>query len=201
MPERWVSIDDVATHLGVRKDSVYRWIERRALPARKIGKLWRLKLSEVDSWVRTHGAGRDDGHDRSQRADHKRTRPSESNGVVLVIDDDPSLRENLRDFLLEEGYDVLLAADGEEGLALLRSGSPRPTLIILDLGLPRVDGWSFRKEQLRDPDFAAIPVVVVTANPRADMCGAAVLRKPFTLRQLADAIGTLRAIPRIAGRR
>jgi excisionase family DNA binding protein len=54
--EPWVSVDELSRHLGVTKDSVYRWIERRGLPARKIGKLWKFKISEVDQWVRT-GAG------------------------------------------------------------------------------------------------------------------------------------------------
>jgi excisionase family DNA binding protein len=49
--EPWMSIQEVAAHVGVGKDSVYRWIEKRGLPARKIGKLWKLKLSEVDAWV------------------------------------------------------------------------------------------------------------------------------------------------------
>lgn len=53
--EPWVSVDDVATHLGVAKDSVYRWIETRHLPAHKLGRLWKFKLSEVDQWVRAKG--------------------------------------------------------------------------------------------------------------------------------------------------
>ena len=54
--ERWVSVDDVAAHLGVTKDSVYRWIDKRGLPAHKIGRLWKCKLSEVDAWVEAGGA-------------------------------------------------------------------------------------------------------------------------------------------------
>jgi len=46
--EPWVSVDDVAKHLGVAKDSVYRWIDHRGLPAHKIGRLWKFKLTEVD---------------------------------------------------------------------------------------------------------------------------------------------------------
>ena len=57
MTEPWVSVEDVAKHLGVVKESVYRWIEAKGLPAQKLGKLWKLKLSEVDSWVRADGAG------------------------------------------------------------------------------------------------------------------------------------------------
>jgi excisionase family DNA binding protein len=59
MTESWVSVDDVANHLDVAKDSIYRWIERRGLPARKIGRLWKFKLSEVDEWVRAGGVGSD----------------------------------------------------------------------------------------------------------------------------------------------
>lgn len=54
--EPWVSVDGVAKHLGVAKDSVYRWIDTRSLPAHKIGRLWKFKLSEVDEWVRADGA-------------------------------------------------------------------------------------------------------------------------------------------------
>lgn len=55
--EPWVSVDDLAQHLGVTKDSVYRWIDRKGLPARKVGKLWKFKLSEVDEWVRKGATG------------------------------------------------------------------------------------------------------------------------------------------------
>jgi excisionase family DNA binding protein len=56
MTEPWTSVDDVARHLGVAKDSVYRWIDRRGLPAHRIGRLWKFKISEVDDWVRAGGA-------------------------------------------------------------------------------------------------------------------------------------------------
>lgn len=56
MAEAWVSVDEVAKHLGVAKDSIYRWIDHKGLPAHKIGRLWKCKLSEVDAWVRTRGA-------------------------------------------------------------------------------------------------------------------------------------------------
>ena len=56
MAEPWTSVDDVARHLGVAKDSIYRWIDRRNLPAHRIGRLWKFKLSEVDDWVRRGGA-------------------------------------------------------------------------------------------------------------------------------------------------
>jgi excisionase family DNA binding protein len=64
--EPWVSVDDLAKHLGVAKDSVYRWIDHKGLPAHKIGRLWKFKLSEVDEWVRAGGAAGDESnHDAS----------------------------------------------------------------------------------------------------------------------------------------
>lgn len=57
MPEPWVSVDEVANHLGVAKDSVYRWIEGKGLPAHRVGRLWKFKLSEIDEWVHAGGAG------------------------------------------------------------------------------------------------------------------------------------------------
>ena len=56
MTEPWVSVDDVASNLGVAKDSVYRWIFGRGLPAHKIGRLLKFKLSEIDAWVRDGGS-------------------------------------------------------------------------------------------------------------------------------------------------
>lgn len=57
--ERWVSVEEVATHLGVNKDSVYRWVDKKALPVHRLGRLFRFKLSEVDEWVRAGGASQD----------------------------------------------------------------------------------------------------------------------------------------------
>lgn len=54
--EPWVTAIEVAQHLGVVKDTVYRWREHRGMPAHRIGRLWKFKLSEVDDWVRAGGA-------------------------------------------------------------------------------------------------------------------------------------------------
>ena len=56
LEERWVGVDDVAKHLGVNKDSVYRWIDKMGLPAHRVGRLFRFKLSEIDEWVKSGGA-------------------------------------------------------------------------------------------------------------------------------------------------
>ena len=58
--EPWVSVEDVAKHLGVARDSVYRWIESLGLPAHKVGRIWKFKLSQVDAWVEAGGAKADE---------------------------------------------------------------------------------------------------------------------------------------------
>jgi excisionase family DNA binding protein len=66
--ERWVDVGEVATHLGVRRESVYRWIEAKGLPAHKVGRLFRFKLSEIDEWVRA-GSGDEDGDSATASGD------------------------------------------------------------------------------------------------------------------------------------
>lgn len=61
--EPWVTAIDVAKHLGVVKDTVYRWREHKGLPAHKIGRLWKFQLSEIDEWVRAGGADEDKTND------------------------------------------------------------------------------------------------------------------------------------------
>ena len=56
LEDRWLSVDEIATYLGIKRDTVYVWIERRNLPAHKVGRLWKFKKDEVDEWVRSDGA-------------------------------------------------------------------------------------------------------------------------------------------------
>lgn len=53
MPERWLSVAEIAEHLGISKDSVYNWINEKGMPSHRIGKLWKFKASEVDKWVKS----------------------------------------------------------------------------------------------------------------------------------------------------
>ena len=122
---------------------------------------------------------------------------SEGHGghLVLVIDDEQMVRETLADFLADEGYRSLLAADGDEALKLLATTTPRPSLIILDLKMPNLDGWGFRRRQAEDPALASIPVIVVTAAQGAGAGAAAVLRKPLRLAHLAAAMNSILSAP------
>jgi CheY-like chemotaxis protein len=113
--------------------------------------------------------------------------------TVLVVDDDRDIREVLTDALEAEGYRVVTAADGQDALDWLRGTTVRPCVILLDLMMPRMDGLQFRAEALNDPSLAAIPVVVLSADPSIvgtakslNFSGA--LRKPVPLESLLAAV-------------
>lgn len=53
---RWLSVEEIAHHLGVSRDTVYSWINTRQMPAHKVGRLWKFQTQEVDAWVRSGGA-------------------------------------------------------------------------------------------------------------------------------------------------
>lgn len=53
MAERWMSVAEIAEYLGVKRDTIYKWIERKGMPAHKVGRLWKFKQNEIDAWVRS----------------------------------------------------------------------------------------------------------------------------------------------------
>jgi len=109
---------------------------------------------------------------------------------VLVVDDDRDIRELLVELLASEGYAVASAADGQRALAEARA--TRPDVILLDLMMPVMSGWEFREAQLRDPELADIPVLVVTAFEES-LDGTELLRKPFLVEDVLDAVQRLAA--------
>lgn len=72
--ERWLSVEEIMAHLGVARDTVYRWIDQKGLPAHRLGKLWKFKVSEVDDWVRSGGAD-ETPSGKSKSAQARRRRP------------------------------------------------------------------------------------------------------------------------------
>ena len=83
---------------------------------------------------------------------------------VLVVEDDESIREAMKDLLETEGYTVECAVNGDEGIQALRRTGPLPGLVLLDMTMPVKDGFQFRSEQEEDHKLAVIPVVVMTAD-------------------------------------
>jgi CheY-like chemotaxis protein len=111
---------------------------------------------------------------------------------ILVVEDHFDLRDTLTELLQEEGYEVMSAGSGGEALDHLRSAPP-PSVILLDLMMPGMDGWQFREEQRQDPRLAAIPVVVISADEAAVQAWASrepagCLKKPFDLPTLLQTI-------------
>lgn len=60
MDDRWLSVDEICTHLGIGRDTIYKWIDKKDMPAHRVGRLWKFKKAEVDAWVRA-GGGREGG--------------------------------------------------------------------------------------------------------------------------------------------
>jgi DNA-binding response OmpR family regulator len=81
---------------------------------------------------------------------------------VLVIDDEPGIIDIVETNLLGEGFEVVSARDGKEGLEKIRS--EKPDLVVLDVMMPEMDGWQVLKEVEKDPDTAGIPVIMLTAK-------------------------------------
>ena len=113
--------------------------------------------------------------------------------LILVVDDDPDIRRLTETLLTDHGYHVILAAHGQD--AILRLRHRCPDLIVLDLNMPVMDGWTFRTEQrdLADQKRAAVPVLLTTgeddASAFADTLQAVgVIKKPFDPAQLLNAI-------------
>jgi CheY-like chemotaxis protein len=102
---------------------------------------------------------------------------------VLIVEDDRDIRKNLKILLESEGYSIELAENGQVALEFLHSVTDLPSLIILDLMMPVMDGFQFRELQQRNPRLANIPVAIMTADGHIDekklrTQATAALRKP-----------------------
>jgi CheY-like chemotaxis protein len=86
---------------------------------------------------------------------------------VLVVEDDREVREAVTALLEVYGHAVVEAPNGREALRFLQSPDASFCLIVLDLFMPEMDGWTFRAEQRKDPRLAPIPVILVSADPAA----------------------------------
>jgi CheY-like chemotaxis protein len=126
-----------------------------------------------------------------ERPEHMPEPVPHSTMRVMVVEDDPEVREAMLGVLEACGYPAIGAENGVEALRTLRAG-PRPDLIVLDLMMPIMDGWEFRSAQLREQDLAMIPTLVCSAldvEDRALSAGAiAYLRKPIDFDRLLEVI-------------
>jgi CheY-like chemotaxis protein len=118
--------------------------------------------------------------------------PARSDIDVMLVDDDPDIRETIQQILEEEGYAVTTAPDGEVALQRLGAG-PLPRLVLLDLMMPVMDGREFLLRIAQEPRLGQIPIVLISsgrdARREATALGAAgYLAKPIELDLLLDSV-------------
>ncbi len=121
--------------------------------------------------------------------------------MILVVDDNADIRDTLREILEDVGFTVATAANGAEALLRLE-GADDCRAVVLDLMMPVMDGWEFRRRQLADRRLATVPVVVLSAvaEDEAVLCGmnpVAVFKKPLQVGRLLQLLATLESPTRV----
>ena len=157
-----MTLEEVANYLRVTEKTIYRLLDKRGVPAARVGHQWRFDKAVIDIWLR-------------QSSTEAETR-------ILVIDDDETICSLFKDTLEDAGYKVTAVTDSYEGLELVKGGNY--ALLFLDLKMPEMDGAELLK-QIRavKPEM---PVTVITGYPESDLMMKAldygplgVMKKPF----------------------
>jgi len=110
---------------------------------------------------------------------------------VLIVEDDADLREMMAQLLTLEGFQAATVANGREALEYLHSSEHKPDVILLDLMMPVMDGWEFRRKQQSDPHVADVPVIVLSAldqSRASDVAADAFLKKPLDFDRLLQLV-------------
>ena len=130
--------------------------------------------------------------------------PPESPVDVLVVDDDDDIRSAVQELLAEEGYSSEGAANGKVALELLRASQNRPALILLDLMMPEMDGWTLLVRLQEDPTLRQVPVAIMSAHPsvrsafedrETSFASFFLLPKPVDLSRLLAIVSGVRPAP------
>jgi CheY-like chemotaxis protein len=114
-------------------------------------------------------------------------------GYILIIEDDPGVREGLSEIIASEGYPVVTCSDGQMAMNRLSSETELPRMIVLDFTMPHMDGWAFLEQRRKDARLRDIPVLGMSASQRfverrppegVDE----LLRKPFLVEEMLRSI-------------
>jgi excisionase family DNA binding protein len=171
----WMTLGQAAKYLGVAQSTIRKWSDVGRVPAFYTpGGHRRFRRGDLDAFLERSGPGK----------------PARG-PLVLVVDDDPQVREVVRVNLELEGYAVREASNADEGLAAVENDAP--DLILLDVMMPQVDGWEMLRRVQEQHGIGSIPVVMFSgqlesgAEHEAEERGArAFVGKPFDLRALIE---------------
>jgi excisionase family DNA binding protein len=148
--EGFLTTEEVLAYLNVNLRTVYRLIKAGSIPAVRVGRQWRFRKRDLDTWL------------ESQRhSDAKAIAPVPSRRRILLVDDEESIRRLLSG-MLESAYDVEVAPDAESAMRLIREPAAHYDLLISDLNMPGMDGLSLIREAQRIR--AALPAIVITGH-------------------------------------
>ena len=172
MPEL-MTLEEVADYLRVTRKTIYRLLEKRAIPSTRVGHQWRFDRGSVDAWLRQNSWG--------------------AAATILVIDDDGTVCELFRDTLEGAGHSVITASDSVTGLRLAKDKDVN--LVFLDLKMPIMDGSQvFREIRASKPD---LPVTIITGFTDSELMANAmqsgpfgVMKKPFTPADIITVVAT-----------
>lgn len=172
----WLTLGQAARFLGVAQSTIRKWSDQGRVPAFYTpGGHRRYRRADLETFLERSGPG---GHPKG-------------GPLILLVDDDPQVRELVRVNLEFEGYTVREAGDAEEGLAAI--GEAKPDLVLLDVMMPHVDGWEMLRRMQEMFGVGAIPVVMFSgkvddrAEEQAASRGAqGFVGKPFDLQQLVE---------------
>jgi excisionase family DNA binding protein len=160
--EELMTLEEVASYLRVTTKTIYRLLERGAIPATKVGRRWRFRKDSIDVWLRQNS--------------------TKTGAKILVIDDDETVCSLFKDTLEGSGHTVTTVNESSQGLELVKNQDY--DLVFLDLKMPVMDGAElFRQIRLVKPE---LPVTVITGYPDSDLMMNAlthgplgVMNKPF----------------------
>jgi len=172
----WLTLGQAAKYLGVAQSTIRKWSDQGRVPAFYTpGGHRRYRKGDLDQFLESSGP----------------SGTTEGTSVVLIVDDDPRLREYVRVNLEMEGYSVREAGSAEEGLRVLEESTP--DLVLLDVMMPNVDGWEMLQRVQERHGVGAIPVIMFsgkideTAAAEAESRGAqGFIGKPFNPQELID---------------
>ncbi len=172
----WLTLGQAAKYLGVAQSTIRKWSDQGRVPAFYTpGGHRRYRRADLDNFLNRSGPGG----------------AIQQGPLVLIVDDDPRVREYVRVNLEMEGYGVREAGSAEEGLAVLEEVSP--DLILLDVMMPEVDGWEMLRRVQERHGVGAIPVVMFSGKVDEQNAAEATARgaqgfvgKPFDPQQLIE---------------